>query len=617
MTISNHSLGMALPGWSLTALLSFSLVSTELAAQDFTRITTGPIVNDDRYSEGSSWGDINNDTYLDLFIPHAFDDRSNLLFINNGDGTFDQVTGGPVITDISTSSGCSFGDFDSDGHLDLFVPNWNGISNHLYINQGAGAFIKVISGQIVSDGGWSFNSSIVDYDNDGNLDIYVDNGAFTTFVEDNFLYRGNGDGTFTKITAGDIVNDDEHCLSSSWCDYDNDGDQDLFTANSDPFNGIPIDNFLYLNNGDGTFTKLTEGVVVNDNRISIGGSWGDYDNDGDFDLFVANWYGENNHLYQNLGDGTFSIVTTGEIVNDGGSSVSGAWGDYDNDGDLDLYVTNDWNENNFLYRNDGSCTFTRILQGDIVNDGGRSNGATWIDYDNDGWIDMYVPNGQNPDQSNFLYRNNGISGNHWINIRCIGSPSNTSAIGTRVRARAVVGTQIVWQAREVSGHQGFNAQGSFNVEFGFGDATVVDSLVLQWPSGAVETYTDVDVDLFYMANEGVGLSIVQTSVEEEPGTHQPLELRLTQNHPNPFCLSTTIPFNIPEETGKMNHARLIIRDISGRRVRTLVDADLESGSHQAVWDGKNDSGRRVPSGIYIYSLIISDQIYCGRMILLD
>jgi len=604
-------------GWLVRVLFSFFFIATELAAQDFTRIITGPVVTDDRYSEGSSWGDINNNDYLDLFIPHAFSDRSNLLFINNGDGSFDQVTGGPVITDTSTSSGCSFGDFDNDGQLDLFVQNWNGISSHLYMNQGGGAFIKVNSGEIVNDGGWSFNSSIVDYDNDGNLDIYVDNGAFTTFVESNFLYRGNGDGTFTKITAGDIVNDNEHCLSSSWCDFDNDGDQDLFTANSDPFNGIPIDNFLYLNNGDGSFTRLTEGAVVTDNSISIGGSWGDYDNDGDFDLFVANWFGEDNHLYQNLGDGTFTLVTTGDIVNDGGNSVSGTWGDYDNDGDLDIYVTNDWNENNFLYRNNGNSTFTRILEGDIVNDGGRSNGATWIDYDNDGWIDMYVPNGQNPDQSNFLYRNNGISENHWINIRCTGNPSNASAIGTRVRARAVLSSQIVWQMREVSGHQGFNAQGSFNIEIGLENATVIDSLVFEWPSGAVEIYIDVVADHFYSAIEGEGLSIIQTGIEEESFTNQQFELCLTQNLPNPFGRSTSIPFSILGETGSMAHIRLIICDISGRRVRTLMDAVLSTGSHVIDWDGKDDSGRQVPSGVYIYFLTDRDQVSSGRMILLD
>ena len=279
---------------NFTCLLVCSIViHTNLYAQAFTKITTGLVVNDEQYSEGSSWGDINNDNFLDLFVPDAWDYRTNLLFLNNGDGSFSPVTSGPVVTDTSTSSGGCFGDFNNDGHLDLFVQNYFARNNHLYLNNGNGTFTKIISGAIVNDGGNSFNSSTVDYDNDGNLDIFVDNGAFTSVGENNFLYKGNGDGTFIKITSGDIVNDGEQSLSSGWCDFDDDGDSDLFVANSDPFNGIAIDNFLYLHNGDGTFTRLDSGLVVNDAGISVGVSWGDYDNDLDFDLFVANWFGEN------------------------------------------------------------------------------------------------------------------------------------------------------------------------------------------------------------------------------------------------------------------------------------------------------------------------------------
>ncbi len=603
---------------TLLFLLMVILSCGDHQAQDFTRITNGPMVNDDRYSEGCSWGDINNDEFPDLFVPHAYDDRSNLLFINNGNGSFTQVTEGPVISDISTSSGCSFGDYDNDGDLDLFVQNWNGLDSHLYMNDGDGTYNKVTSGDIVNDGGWSFNSSIADYDNDGNLDIFVDNGAFTTFGEDNFLYRGNGDGSFIKITTGDIVNDDEHSLSSSWCDYDNDGDSDLFVANSRPFYGIPLNNFLYMNNGDGTFTKLTDGVVVHDSSISTGGSWGDYDNDGDFDLFVANWYGENNHLYRNRGDGSFERITSGDIVNDGGNSVSGAWADYDNDGDLDLFVSNDWNEDNFLYRNEGDGTFTRVTTGDIVSDGGRSNGAAWADYDMDGYLDLYVPNGQIPDQSNFLYRNNGVSGYSWISIRCVGTTSNASAIGTKARAKADVNGEPLWQLREVSGHQGFNAQGSFNVEFGFADAAVVDSLILEWPSGSVDIYTDIGVNHFYRATEGEGLDIIVTSLvdADERENHLPVRFMLSQNHPNPFNPSTTIDFELPGNRGGTHRVYLTIHSIRGRRVRTLIDSELASGRHTTTWNGRDDGGGEIPSGIYLYTLEVGDRRLIRKMIVL-
>ena len=529
---------------NFTCLLVCSIViHANLYAQAFTKITSGLVANDEQYSEGSSWGDINNDNFLDLFVPDAWDYRTNLLFLNNGDGSFSPVTSGPVVTDTSTSSGGCFGDFNNDGHLDLFVQNYFARNNHLYLNNGNGTFTKIISGAIVNDGGNSFNSSTVDYDKDGNLDIFVDNGAFTSVGENNFLYKGNGDGTFIKITSGDIVNDGEQSLSSGWCDFDNDGDPDLFVANSDPFNGIAIDNFLYLNNGDGTFTKLDSGLVVNDAGISVGVSWGDYDNDLDFDLFVANWFGENNFLYQNNGDGSFNKITTGPLVNDGGHSVGGSWGDFDNDGDLDLYVTNDYNQNNFFYSNNGDGSFMKITSGDLVNDGGRSNGATWADYDNDGYLDLFVPNGAIPSQSNCLYRNNGIANNNWINIKCVGTISNASAIGTRVKVKSTINGLELWQIREIFGQTGFNAQNSFNVEFGFGDGLVVDSLIIEWTSGMVEVYTNIEINRFYEAIESQGLNVI-LSLKNANNSGVPDKFELLQNYPNPFNPRTVISYQL-------------------------------------------------------------------------
>ncbi|MCD4730980.1 MAG: FG-GAP-like repeat-containing protein [Bacteroidales bacterium] len=573
-------------------------------AQTFTKITTGLFVNDDRYSEGSSWGDINNDNFLDLFVPDAWDDKTNLLFLNNGDGSFTTLTTGPVVTDTSTSSGGSFGDFNNDGHLDLFVQNYFSRNNNLYINNGDGTFSKITSGNIVSDGGNSFNSSTADYDNDGNLDIFVDNGAFTILGENNFLYKGNGDGTFIKILVGDIVNDGEKSLSSGWCDYDNDDDLDLFTANSDPFNGIAINNFLYQNNGDGTFTKLDTGLIVNDGGISVGVSWGDYDNDLDFDLFVANWYSENNFLYQNNGNGTFTKITFGPVVNDGGHSVGGSWGDYDNDGDLDLYVTNDYNQNNFFYSNNGNGSFTKITTGDLVNDGGRSNGATWADYDNDGYLDLFVPNGAIPSQSNCFYRNNGIFNNNWINIKCVGIISNASAIGTRVKVKSTINGTSLWQVREIFGQTGFNAQNSFNVEFGLGDGTNVDSLIIKWPSGIFDIYSNIEINKFYEAIESQGLNLI-LSLRNEKNSEIPNRYELFQNYPNPFNPTTTIKYKIFEKSKII----LKIFDISGREIKTLVDQIQTPGEKSVEWNGTDHFNKTVASGIYIYQMHTGESNY--------
>ena len=568
-----------------------------LLSQDFTKVTGDPVVSDNRYSEGSSWGDINNDHFLDLFVPDALPGITNLLFINNGNGTFTQVTTGPVVTDISASSGGSFGDYNNDGYPDLFVQNYYGNNNHLYLNTGSGSFTKVTTGSIVNNGGYSFNSSVADYDNDGNLDVFVDNGAFTSGGENNFLYHGNGNGTFTRITSGHIVNDGEKSLSSGWCDYDNDGDIDLFVANGDPFNYTGINNFLYRNNGNGTFTRITTGAIVNDLGASVGVSWGDYDNDGDFDLFAANWGGENSFLYQNNGNGTFTRITTGVVVNDGGHTVAGAWGDCDNDGDLDLFVANDLDQNNCFYLNNGNGTFTKITTGQFVNDGGRSNGATWADYNNDGYLDLFVPNGSNPSQSNFLYRNNASSGNNWVNIKCIGTVSNTSAVGTKLKTKAFINSQPVWQLRQVCGQTGFNAQNSYNVEYGFGNAAVVDSLVIIWTSGTIDVYTNVSINKFYLATEGQGLSEIVLPVNGK-GVNLPVKIELCQNYPNPFNPSTKIKFNLP----KAGIVKLVVYDILGREIKSLLNNEfLSAGGHTILFSEQN-----LVSGIYFYRFEVND-----------
>jgi hypothetical protein len=457
--------------------------------QTFTRITTGDIVNDGAASYGAAWGDYNNDGYLDLFVGNW--GQNNFLYQNDRDGTFTKIFAGEIVNDLFNTHSISWGDYNNDGDLDLFVSE-----SILYSNNGDGTFTKTI----LIDLGGGINCSWGDYDSDGYLDLFL----VRRNNQNNFLYRNNGDGTFAKITTGIIVNDGGHSYASTWGDYDNDGDLDLFVANGGlQFN---LNNVLYQNNGDGTFTKITGAIVVEDGGRSMGGSWGDYNNDGYLDLFVTNGgatESQNNFLYRNNGDGTFSKITSGDIVNDGGKSWSSSWGDFDNDGDLDLYATNGAGsgENNFLYSNNGDGTFTKVISGDVVNDNTYSLGVISGDYDNDGDLDLFVANDNGLD--NFLYANDGNM-NNWINIKCVGTVSNTSAIGAKVRVKANISGNSVWQMNEISGQTGggFGGQNSLNAEFGLGDATVVDSIRIEWPSGAVEVFTDVPVNLFVLATEG-------------------------------------------------------------------------------------------------------------------
>ena len=211
----------------------------------------------------------------------------------------------------------------------------------LYHNKGNGVFEKITTGAIVNDGGYSASVSWGDYDGDGCVDLFVAN----VNNQPNFLYHNNCDGSFSKITAGPVATDVGFSSTSNWVDYDNDGDLDLFVGN------WHVDNFLYRNDGGGTFTKITTGVIVTDGNVQDS-SWADYDNDGDMDLLVGPPEIGLQRLYQNNGDGTFTRITSEPIVADSGTPM-GVWGDYDNDGDLDLFGA-ERDGNNHLYRNDGN-----------------------------------------------------------------------------------------------------------------------------------------------------------------------------------------------------------------------------------------------------------------------
>src|SRR5437762_12284989 len=202
----------------------------------------------------------------------------------------------------------------------------------------------------------------------------------------------------TAITNGPVVTDQGDSTGCAWGDYDHDGYLDLFVSNF----GTPF-NYLYHNNGDGSFTRVTTGEIATDDTNSEGASWADFDNDGDLDLFVSVGLSGNDLLYRNNGDGSFTKITSGPIVQSGGNSRGCAWGDYDNDGYVDLFVSNERGQKNFLFHNNGDGTFTKVDSGKIVTDSGYSTGCAWGDYDNDGYLDLFVPNNN---LNNFLYHNN-------------------------------------------------------------------------------------------------------------------------------------------------------------------------------------------------------------------
>jgi enediyne biosynthesis protein E4 len=473
--------------------------NSSLRAQTLTRILTSPIANTPGDSRSINWIDVNQDGWIDCFISNGpSGGQNNSLYINDGTGDFTAVTTDTIVRDNKPSDGATFADLDNDGDLDAFVVNWYNINNLLYTNNGSGTFTQAITGNIVTDGGYSETASWGDYDNDGFTDLYVTNSAG---LKRNFLYHNNGDGTFTKITSGTLVTDQFDSRSVNWSDIDSDGDLDLFVTNETNQNEN-----IYRNDGAGVFTRLTGGALLTDGRNTMSSSWADYDNDGDMDVFLAN-DGSSNGLFRNDGSFNFTKIISDTVSNTAAHSFSSAWSDIDNDGDLDLFVTNAFSTSalqvNFLYLNNGIGSFSRVNNTAPATDSSWSYGCAFGDYDNDGFEDLAVATVRfnSVDYPDLLYHNDG-NANHWITIQLVGAATNRAAIGTKIRVKAVINGNPVWQMREISAQTSYCGQNDLRAHFGLGDATIIDSIKVEWPVGTVEAFANISANQFITITQG-------------------------------------------------------------------------------------------------------------------
>lgn len=479
---------------------------------EFTRVDTGTLVDETVRGRGIYPVDFDNDGDLDLYIGNSTglggQNRPNLVYKNERNFQFTKIRDGILATKIyNTNPGNNWGDADNDGDWDLF--------NHgeLYINDGFGNF--EISPDLIS-GKKEFCATWIDHNNDSYLDIFTN-----VFLDGNYMYKNNGDNTFSEVSIGPPTNNSIGISqSSSWSDCDNDGDLDFFEPNFLQFwdNSIPINNNFFINNNDGTFSEIDSlSPIVSDSIGASGGAWGDYDNDGDMDIYVFSVMVKEttNYLYRNMGNLNFERVIIEHDSTKMKFTYSGTWGDFNNDGFLDLFVGVVPANNvlgkqcafkeNLFFINNGDGTFSRKTTGSIIKDGAQALAAN--DFDNDGDLDLIITHGNLASPYlTYIYANSGNE-NNWLNFTCEGTHSNRSAIGTRIRVKAHIGENDVWMMRELTQENGLHSCNGARLHFGLGDAELADSVIICWPLGHIDTVTNLLTNHFYRAIEDSTLEI--------------------------------------------------------------------------------------------------------------
>ncbi len=541
---------------------------------DYVDATAGPL-GDGSASHGASWADYDGDGDPDMYISN--DGGANKLLRNDGAGAFTDVTASPL-GDSGDGRGVAWADYDDDGDLDLYLCNTSGGSNKLFRND-AGTFVDVTSGPL----GGAANSegaAWFDYDFDGDVDLYVVNNGGA-----NRLLRNLGSDIFADATSGP-EGDAGSGYSAVLGDYDNDGDLDIYLVN----NGA---NKL-LRNDVALYTDVTSGPL-GDAEDGRGAAWGDYDNDGDLDLYISN-RGVSNKLLRNDGVSGFTDITVAPLDN-WGNGMGVSWIDCENDGDLDIYLANDGQANKILRnRPDGSFQDATVVPLGYIGD---CAAVACADYDGDGLTDIYVAD-QGGD--NLLFHNEYQLVGHWLKVKLVGTTSNAAGIGARIRI--VTGGRS--QIREVSGGTGYCGHNSLIAEFGLGDSTTIDTLEVTWPSTTVWDTVLVDADQVLTITEPNTSGVAETGATAD-------EFRLLPCRPNPFSISTNIRFALAESSP----VGLQVYDVTGRVVKDLGPAGIvQAGDHSVSWDGTNDEGQAVSSGIYFYRIEARGFTRTRRLVLL-
>lgn len=446
-----------------------------------------------RLTESLAWGDYDNDGDEDLYLTS---DGANNLFRNDGGGLFTDVTAIAGVGHMGFSVGTAFGDLDNDGDLDLYVVSFGGGPDVLYRNNGpvgpGGEFtftdIAVSAG--VTDESSSRGMALLDYDQDGLLDIYVN------AIGPDILYHNLGALQFANVAPQLGVATPGTGVGVVATDLDNNGWIDIFTGNRswDP-------NRVYLNHS-AAFADITDSGGIDAVGLGMGVLSLDYDNDLDFDLYWTAWPGpgpQPNALYENIdGEHFVNVAVESGTADAAGWGISCNAGDVDNDGWEDFFVTNGFSAEstpNVLFLNDTQGGFIDVTAA-IGGGDFDGRGVAFADFDNDGDLDLVVTGSISAETR--LWRNDTNNGHHWLTLVLDGACGSRSAIGARIE----VTTDLRTTAKEVSGGAGRGSFNSLPVEFGLGTATEIVYVVVRWPNGNELVLRNVEMDQFLTVIEG-------------------------------------------------------------------------------------------------------------------
>ncbi|MBB4078756.1 hypothetical protein GGR28_001373 [Lewinella aquimaris] len=598
---------------SALIILLFGLLPTA-SAQPFTQVNLAAGLGHISDNNGVAVADYDRDGDEDIFLTgyHSFvegaDSTWNRLMRNEGDGTFTDVTVGAGFADqfvntlvrasLGEKMGASWGDYDNDGYPDIYLSNSR--KDQLYRNNGDGTFTDVsVSAYLAGcDDCYSSGALWFDHDRDGDLDLYVSvlNGP-------NLSYENLGDGTFKVMNSHPLLFGSNITWTTAALDIGKDGFLDLYLANDTEANQC------YANVSGVHYNETGLAYRVADEGAGMGIAIGDYNNDGEFDIYVTNIYNHHpNPLYRNTGNRRYEDVAEQLGVDNTGWGWGVQFFDSDHDGDEDLLAVNgpvskqyikgieQPEEPHYFFRNTLIETGREGFVDQAAETGldrlERARGLEVFDYDNDGDLDVLIAN---VESTPFLFRNDLVNegDKNWLQVRLEGTKSNRSAYGTEVRIKAGGQTLYRWHHGT-----GFFAQSLKPVHFGIGAATVIEELQVTWLSGEVETFYDISANQTISLTEGAALTDLG---EDRNGSR----LSGITPYPNPFRKEVALEFELPAGT----ELTLELFSASGRRIRSTRETIPGSGTLLTTWNAGSQ-----PAGVYRYRATTDDGIISGTII---